>query len=133
MGTETLERRLLPRELPEEAPRPRDNRLTKLKRTRESWDHIIAAYYHHHNPKLGIRRLAKLFDLPQSTIKSILDRTPQHHPEVKGAAIRFQLLRPVSLDNLPGSVNVELLDNLLKGGDYPKRRRRKRPVSGAAP
>ena len=107
--------RPLPKDIEvQERPR-RDQRLTRLQKTRESWDHIVAAHYHYHEPKLGIRRLARLFGMPQSTIKSILDRTPRSHPDVKNAAVRFQLLEPVNLRRLPGPVPLDLLDDLLEG------------------
>ena len=48
--------RPLPRDIDVEEPRLRDQRLTKLQRTWESWDHIVAAYYHYHEPKIGVRR-----------------------------------------------------------------------------
>ena len=111
--------RPLPRDIDVEEARLRDQRLTKLQRTWESWDHIVAAYYHYHEPKIGVRRLAKLFGMPNSTVKSIIDRVPRSHPGVKDAAVRFQLLEPVSLRQLPGTVPLRLLVGIMAGEGYP--------------
>lgn len=116
--------RPLPRDIEVRTPvstgRPGEQRLTRLQHTRAAWDYIIAAHYHYHEPKLGYRRLGKLFEMPVSTVRSIVGRTPAHHPGVRDAAVRFQLLRPVGLQSLPGPVPLDLLDDLLEGKPYPE-------------
>ena len=68
---------------------------------------------------MGVRRPAKLFGMPNSTIRDIIKRVPARDPGVRDAARRFQLVRPVDMSKMPGRANINLLDNLLHGGDYP--------------
>ena len=66
-----------------------------------------------------VRRLAKLFGMPKSTVKSIIDRVPKSHLWVKDEAVHFHMLEPVSLRRLLGPVNLNLLSDLLAGKVYP--------------
>ena len=72
---------------------PKDNRLTKLQRTRRAWDFIVAAHYYYGGTETGYRSIAKLFDMPTPTIRNIISRTHRNDPGVKHAALRFGLIR----------------------------------------
>lgn len=75
----------------------KDNRLTRLQDRRKEWDYIIAAFYHYGKdvmaPQMGYRSVGKLFALPPSTVRGIVARAPKNDPEVRHAAMRFNLIK----------------------------------------
>ena len=71
-----------------------DQRLTQLQQTRRAWDQIIAAHYYYQR-KMGYGTIADLFQMPKSTVRKIIKRTPEHDPGVRMAAIRFGLISEV--------------------------------------
>ena len=75
----------------------KDNRLTKLQDRRKEWDYIIAAFYHYgqgvYGPQMGYRTVGKMFALPPSTVRGIVDRAPKNDPEVRHAALRFNMIK----------------------------------------
>ena len=85
---------------------PKDGRLTKLQRTRKTWDAIVAAHYHYRKERnQGIRVVARLFQMPKSTVAYIVKHNPKDDPEVKWAAARFGLVR---LDLGQGQPDLDL-------------------------
>ncbi len=85
---------------PQTAETPRVRR-TKLQRHRRSIDLIVAAYHYFHEPRLGLRRLARHFQIPRSTVRGMLARVDRNDPEVRHTAIRFGLMRLPPLGAVP--------------------------------
>ena len=87
--------------------------ITKLQATRRSWDYIIAAYYYYTGPDTGYRSVARLFQMPMTTIRHIIERTPRSDPEVRLAAMRFGLIK-VRIDDLPRGAVASKRDGIDK-------------------
>ena len=110
---------VLPRDLPVEEPPPQRRLRTALRRFRDNKDFIITAFrYYYRIPPLSNRQTAKLFGMPRQTIDDIIRRTPRTHPEVKAAAVRFELLGPVSLVGMP-ELDLLEIEGLLERGSAP--------------
>ena len=91
-----------------------DQRVTKLRRTRRAWDCIIAAHYHYsRDPKLGYRSIARMFNMPFTTVRHIVARTDRDDADVKQSALRFGLLK-INLHNArqgpPGARDIALTE-----------------------
>ena len=86
-----------------EAAAARQNGPTRLQKTRRAWDYIISAHYHYGPKGQGYRSVAILFDMPPSTVKSIIQRTPRANPEVWHAAVRFGLVRVRLVSGAPSA------------------------------
>ena len=73
-------------------PGMRDRRLTKIQSIRLSWDYIIAAHYYYTPRSFGFRAVADLFEMPLSTVRLVVQRTPKSDPGVQLAAERWGLV-----------------------------------------
>ena len=84
-----------------EAPEPLDDldivpggkprRMTRLRRRRRSFDLIIAS--HHFYGGMGLRRLARHFAIPRSTVRDAIHRVDKDDPELRETAVRWGHLR----------------------------------------
>ena len=59
--------------------------------------------------------LASFFGFPRQTIDDIVRRIPRTHPGVRDAAVRFELLAPVSLEGMPELDLLEIAGLTVQG------------------
>ena len=66
--------------------------MTRARRLRRSIDLVLASH-HYYGPKMGLRRLARHFSLPRSTVRDAIHRVDRDDPELRATAIRWGHLR----------------------------------------
>ncbi len=66
--------------------------MTRARRLRRSFDLVLASH-HYYGPKMGLRRLARHFSLPRSTVRDAIHRVDRDDPELREVAVRWGHLR----------------------------------------
>ncbi len=103
----------LPKDTESEQP-PRPRRLTRRRKVQLAFDYMIAATkYHYRDSPISNRETAWLWDMPRQTVDDIIRRTPQDHPRVMAAAVRWAALTSTpGFQSVLGKVSLEGMPEL---------------------